>query len=1107
MPSEFASLLDIALGKGNKHSKLLERIHSRIISAYTRKFPQAPISTVPIIDEQSGKVHMVSEGKDVTPPGFGDEAASLARQVLIEAIGESNSIPEYDPQGNQRQSVILPRVTSHFSFSALLFWIYNGLFAVYNIFLGLTFFTYVASLVFDYTGNYRFSQLQSTNVLAGLLLLALPYICLYVVLRRKLYTHPGLLGKILFWGEIPFVILTLPVMFLTNLPPSLGLFWLFGLSLPLVLLTAEEKSGESRWGLVLRSFAFVVVGYLSLLFILVLPLVVSSIFSAAIDAFQWAERPQIYTNDLMLPRYPQVPVFSFGTALTLLFSVLGLCGGLFLVCIPFAFPILLGLLVWKAAKTVMERHSKQTATALVMIPMAVLVLVFVSSWFSPSSVVLKALATFHTVDTFSEKMEKAVSLSGKEKDVELAVTEWSRNSTRYPLKEGDRWLSALYKDKLHFSKILADGLESAFYALATPFVYKSYGVSEQQLYTNYQAVYGVPFGSRTTTSVQSSKNVEIVTRQISAVTSQASIFATVTYEEEYRNTTSTEQEVIYEFSLPVDAVVTDLDLGPELEFQGQIAPRGAARRTYEQQLVRRRDPALIEQVGPRQYRLRVYPIPGINDKSTLNGRNQKVRFTYVTPVSWNGIPLPAFSKKQNMTEVNLKQTASVNGKEMAVDQENSLIPDTAQRMAYCNDQIKFGTQTFQGMTVTFGLDDKTNICAGQAKVVPQRSDKTLALVIDISAANSKSLTGNLEKLFKENNALLQGGRADVYYANNSGMSDLVPLTKGSFVPPKAYFGLPPTLTDLQKITKNYDAIILLTGNTQPIYTDTTDERGVRLNQPVFIYHVYGKIPAYPDTVTTSLLASGGTVVDSLAEAYYRIPKRLGEGELARNGWFSLLGQGAVAPSVPQGSFQSVGTNIVKPNNPLPEKRNSVSPEEAIAVKHAIFSSIRQYAGGDLWSDIPKLDGFNTQAQDSGIVTPFSSSLALVNTFQQMQLDQNAQDTGRYETDTVQPPVMPIMPFRMSEPAPMMDMFGTSMLNNTMEFKSGGIRSPAVGDMGGSLHLSSPMGYSSYGSGSFGLRLLTGGGSVGLFILLNVAVFIGGLLFSLPRFLRSMKKKY
>jgi putative PEP-CTERM system integral membrane protein len=85
--------------------------------------------------------------------------------------------------------------------------------------------------------------------------------------------------------------------------------------------------------------------------------------------------------------------------------------------------------------------------------------------------------------------------------------------------------------------------------------------------------------------------------------------AVVTITEEYQNETDEPQEAFYEFSLSGSAAVTGLWLGPDLEFEGVIAPRGAAREVYEAEVRRRVDPALVEHTGPRQYRLRVFPIP------------------------------------------------------------------------------------------------------------------------------------------------------------------------------------------------------------------------------------------------------------------------------------------------------------------------------------------------------------------------------------------------------------------------------------------------------------------------------------------------------------------
>lgn len=60
------------------------------------------------------------------------------------------------------------------------------------------------------------------------------------------------------------------------------------------------------------------------------------------------------------------------------------------------------------------------------------------------------------------------------------------------------------------------------------------------------------------------------------------------------------------------AVLTGVWLGnspdPNARFPFQVAPRGAAQAVYRNETRVIRDPALLEQIGPRQYRLRIFPI-------------------------------------------------------------------------------------------------------------------------------------------------------------------------------------------------------------------------------------------------------------------------------------------------------------------------------------------------------------------------------------------------------------------------------------------------------------------------------------------------------------------
>ncbi|MBD3362195.1 hypothetical protein GF362_00570 [Candidatus Dojkabacteria bacterium] len=106
----------------------------------------------------------------------------------------------------------------------------------------------------------------------------------------------------------------------------------------------------------------------------------------------------------------------------------------------------------------------------------------------------------------------------------------------------------------------------------------------------------------------------------------------------FKNKEITNQEVYFEFSLPEETIITDLNLGPDLENPGIVAPKAAAKTVYERSLTRSIDPALMELVGPRTYRLRVYPIPpkGGDIQSNWNSRTN----------TWEDIIVPDYQKVQ-----------------------------------------------------------------------------------------------------------------------------------------------------------------------------------------------------------------------------------------------------------------------------------------------------------------------------------------------------------------------------------------------------------------------------------------------------------------------------
>ncbi len=115
------------------------------------------------------------------------------------------------------------------------------------------------------------------------------------------------------------------------------------------------------------------------------------------------------------------------------------------------------------------------------------------------------------------------------------------------------------------------------------------------------------------------------------------------YTFDFQNTTHENQEVVIFFQTPSTwSVVSELKLGLDLQLIGQVAPRGAAKRVYEESLRRNIDPALIEKVGLNSYSLRVFPIPS----KTVSQWKQKVQVEILTPVSTDATDIvyaPKFS--------------------------------------------------------------------------------------------------------------------------------------------------------------------------------------------------------------------------------------------------------------------------------------------------------------------------------------------------------------------------------------------------------------------------------------------------------------------------------
>lgn len=134
--------------------------------------------------------------------------------------------------------------------------------------------------------------------------------------------------------------------------------------------------------------------------------------------------------------------------------------------------------------------------------------------------------------------------------------------------------------------------------------------------------------------------------------------ATITIHDTYRNQGWDPQEVLVAFSLPESAAVTGLWLGTTPDraeaFTHVLAPRGAAQEVYESEVTVRRDPALLEAVGPGQYRLRAFPVaPREGDPSdplaiTDEGPDLHLWLELVVPAVDGHYPMPVVAELRNL---------------------------------------------------------------------------------------------------------------------------------------------------------------------------------------------------------------------------------------------------------------------------------------------------------------------------------------------------------------------------------------------------------------------------------------------------------------------------
>ncbi len=413
--------------------------------------------------------------------------------------------------------------------------------------------------------------------------------------------------------------------------------------------------------------------------------------------------------------------------------------------------------------------------------------------------------------------------------------------------------------------------------------------------------------------------------------------------ETYENNTFQQQESFYYFSLPPEAAINGLYLGntPDKSkaFKYRVSPRGAAQEVYKAQKRRRVDPALLEQVGPRQYRLRVFPIPRKQrDFGSADVHADKLYLWMEFQVIKDGatIPMPTLLEKRN-TE----------------------FADSIQRR--CNRKTsgwlcdRWLPSIIQGTpnkeTITkLTLEDQ--IFTKQA--VEQGFSGRICVIID----GSYSMRAHAEAWAKTMAELPNTSKLYLASPNATTLHEISDLSEARF------YGTLECSQILNQFlattfSQQFEVVLLLTD--EGGYEVSSDAQLNRAWTPqdgaLHVLHLGGKLaPAYTDSVQDAITASQGGIGTKLAELPAFNPYR----------W----------------SLEESPTPVNTPHQPA-----------AIAAKLLIE---RKSAEGNVSPE--ELSVLHELAQRHHIVTSYSSMIVLVNQAQHRQLDQAEKRADKFERE-------------------------------------------------------------------------------------------------------------
>lgn len=478
-------------------------------------------------------------------------------------------------------------------------------------------------------------------------------------------------------------------------------------------------------------------------------------------------------------------------------------------------------------------------------------------------------------------------------------------------------------------------------------------------------------------------------------------WADIELHEVYQNQTAELQEAIYYFSLPESAVITGLWLGNTADkaqaYAFQVAPRGAAQAVYREQTRIQKDPALVEQIGPRQYRLRVYPVPRMrmevdqdSSRTTVEDAPELHMWLALREMaSPEGWPMPHLALKRNVYWDD-ETVHLVNGQpfETALNEwlpesfpaSTSIVPQ-AHRVDMPGDQTVLA------------------VPASQITLPALPQPLRLAVVVDRSRSmedNASLVTQALERIKAVSTPETP---VDVYLTASPYRGEApVRISLDDLDPAKiVYFGgqNPGELIaqfETLRGDRPYDAVLVLTDGSG--YELGASEFDIRVpDAPVWMIHIGDEISiGYDDQTLQAIQASGGGVATDVDTALERLAVSFSTRAQSTD-------QSIVTSDLVDGymwtSLPTEQANAALIANPV-QTHDPQDGFDALAARSLVLAEMQRNQG--TIDQLETLDYLHSLATQYGIVTPYSSMIVLVDAFQQDLLNNLSTLEDRFDRE-------------------------------------------------------------------------------------------------------------